>query len=368
MNWEPEKLDDQAYLAEGDPSGMLVSVASSAAQIRTAHRAAVEASVDAIASEGRPRAIVVAGMGASGVAGDVLEAVCGYGCPVPVTTVRGHRLPGWVGAADLVMAVSSTGDTQETLALAAEAARRGCRLLVVGGTGSPLQALATQRNAPFVPVTVAGQPRAALWALVVPLVAAAASLGLVEAGADLFESAAKRLEDVAHRCRPSSESFINPGKTLAEELAESVPMVWGSSRLMAVAAYRLATQLNENARYPALWGEIPEAGHNQLAALDGPLAERDIFADSPGRSLRLLVLRDSEEHPQVAKARQAAVRLAQDRGVPVSEIAAEAGHPLERLATVVGLGDYASVYLSLGYGVDPAPVSAIAELKARIGQ
>jgi glucose/mannose-6-phosphate isomerase len=361
MNWEPEKLDDQAYLAGGDPSGLLVSVASSAAQIRTAHRAAVEASVDAIASDGRPRAIVVAGMGTAGIAGDVLDAVCGYGSSVPITTVRGYRLPGWVGAADLVMAA---GDNEETLAVAAEAARRGCRLLAVGGKGAPLQALATQRNAPFVPAS----PGQGLWGLAVPLLAAAASLGLVDANGDLFESVAKRLEDVAHRCRPSSESFINPGKTLADELAETVPVIWGSSRLMAVAAHRLATQLNENARYPALWGELPEAGHNQVAAFDGPLAQRDIFADGQDRTLRLLVLRDAEEHPQAAKARQLSVRLAQDRGVPVSEIAAEPGHPLERLATVIGLGDYAGVYLSLGYGVDPAPVSAIAELRARIGQ
>ncbi|GAA0396013.1 bifunctional glucose-6-phosphate/mannose-6-phosphate isomerase [Acrocarpospora corrugata] len=366
MNWEPEQLDDQAYLAAGDPSGLLVSVASSAAQIRTAHRAAAEAAVDAIASEGRPRAIVVAGTGVAGVAGDVLDAVCGHGSSVPVSIVRGYRLPGWVGAADLVMAVSGTGDTEETLTVAAEAARRGCRLLAVGGKGSPLQALATQRSAPFVPVDPAA--RTALWPLVVPLIAAAGSLGLVEAGVDLFESVAKRLEDVAHRCRPSSESFINPGKTLADEIAETIPVIWGSSRLMAVAAARLAGQLNENARYPAIWGELPEAGHNQLAALDGPLAQRDIFADGPTRSLRLFIFRDAEEHPQVAKARQLSVRLAQDRGVPVSEIAAEAGHPLERLATVIGLGDYAGVYLSLGYGGDPAPVSAVAELRARIGQ
>ncbi|WP_214107598.1 SIS domain-containing protein [Acrocarpospora catenulata] len=368
MEWQPEKLDDQAYLAAGDPSGLLPAVASSGAQVRTAYRSAVEASAGVVAADGRPRAIVVAGMGASGIAGDVLAAVCGPGAPVPISTVRGYRLPGWVGAADLVMAVSRNGDTEETLALAAEAARRGCRLLAVGGRSSPLAALATQTGSPFVPVVPVGQQRTTLWSLAVPLIVAAASLGLAQADAGLFESVAKRLEEVAHRCRPSSESFINPGKTLAEELAESIPMVWGTSQLTMVAAYRLACQLGENARYPALWGEIPETGHNQIGALDGPLAQRDIFADSPSRSLRLVILRDTEEHPAVARRRQVSLRLAQDRGVPVSEIAAEGLHPLERLATLICLLDYAAVYLALGYGIDPAPVSAITELKTRIGQ
>ncbi|MEZ0074971.1 SIS domain-containing protein [Planotetraspora sp. GP83] len=380
--FEPDRLDDQSYLAEGDPSGMLRSVASAAAQVRTAYRAAVEAGVARMVANGRPRAIVVAGMGGAGISGDVLDAVCGNGTPLPIITVRGYRLPGWVGAADLVMVVSRSGNSEETLALAAEAVRRGSPTLGVGAADSPLAALVARGGGTFVPVSSgANQPRAALWELLVPLVVAASEMNLVKAGEDVFEAVATRLEDISHRCRPSSESFINPGKTLAMELAGSIPLVWGTSPIAAVAAHRLACQLNENAKYPAIWGEIPEVHHNQVATLDGPLAGRDIFADpfadepdepggpgGPAARLRLVLLRDVEEHPQVAKRRVVSVRLAEDRGVPVSEVLAEGGHPLERLATLVGLGDYASVYLALGYGIDPTAVSAIAELKARISQ
>ncbi|MBX6386983.1 MAG: mannose-6-phosphate isomerase, partial [Microbispora sp.] len=207
-------------------------------------------------------------------------------------------------------------------------------------------------------------PRATLWSLVVPPVMAVASLGLVAAGESEFESVAKRLEDLAHRCRPSSESFINPGKTLATELAGTLPVIWGTSPLAAVAARRLADRLGEDAGYPAVWGELPEAAHNQIVTFGGPLAGRDVFADpfadepGEGARLRLFLLRDTEEHPQVAAARAAAVRLAEDRGVPVSEILADGVHPLDRLAALIGLCDYASVYLALGYGRDPAAVGA----------
>ncbi|GAA3122659.1 bifunctional phosphoglucose/phosphomannose isomerase [Streptosporangium carneum] len=368
MSWEPDRLDDQALLVDGDPSGMLRAVAASAAQIRTSHRAAREADLTAVTRGGRPRAIVVAGMGGSGIAGDILDVVCGHGAPLPIVTVRSYQLPGWVGATDLVIAVSCSGKTEETIAVAMEAVRRGCRLLVLAAVDSPLHAVARQAGAPFVPATTGGQPRAAVWALSIPLVVVAAELGLLQLDDEVFEAVATRLEDVAHRCRPTSESFINPGKSLAMELAETVPMVWGSSPLAAVAAYRWASQLNENGKYPAVWGEIPEVNHNQVVAFDGPLARRDIFADEAGRSLRLFVLRDVEEHPQVARRREASVRMAEDRGVPVTQIVAEGLHPLERLATLIALGDYASTYLALGYGIDPTPVSAITELKARISQ
>ncbi|MBP2706033.1 mannose-6-phosphate isomerase [Microbispora sp. RL4-1S] len=372
--FEHDRLDDQAYLMEADPSGMLRTVASSGAQVRTAYRAAVEAGLAATGRDARPRAIVVTGMGASGLAGPVLDAVCGNGAPLPVVTVRGYRLPGWVGAADLVVAVSRSGGTEETLAVAAEAVRRGCGILGVGVPDSPLAALVTQGGGRYVPLSgVAGQPRATMWGLVVPPVVAAAGMGLVRADEGLFESVAARLEDIAHRCRPSSESFINPGKTLAAELAGSIPMIWGTSPLAGVAAYRMSCQINESARRPAVWGELPEAGHNQIAALDGPLAGRDIFADpfadgGEAPRLRLVVMRDADEHPRVTRRRVESVRLAEDRGVPVSEIAADEGHPLERLASLVGLADYAALYLALGYGLDPASAPVVGELSARVSQ
>ncbi|WP_335673912.1 SIS domain-containing protein [[Actinomadura] parvosata] len=347
---------------------MLPAVAASAAHVRTGYRNAVEARVDRLADHGRPRAIVVAGMGGSGVAGDILAAVVGNGAPLPIVTVRSYQLPGWVGATDLVIAVSGSGDTEETLAVATQAVRRGCALLGVGAPGSPLEAIATQASAVYVPVPVTGPSRANLWLLSIPPIVAAAALRLVQADADLFERVAAALEDMAHRCRPTSESFINPGKSLAMDLAESVPMIWGSSPAAAVAAYRLACQLSANAKYPALHGELPDVGHHQVAALDGPLAERDIFADTSGRTLKLVVLRDVEEHPQVTRRREASLRAARERDVPVTELTAEGEHPLERMAGLIGLGDYASTYLALGYDIDPTPVSAITEVKARISQ
>lgn len=37
-----------------------------------------------------------------------------------------------------------------------------------------------------------------------------------------------------------------------------------------------------------------------------------------------------------------------------------------RLASLIQLIDYATVYLALGSGVDPSPINPIQELKARI--
>lgn len=354
-------LDDADMLEAADPGGMLRQVASSAAQVRTAERATAEVDLGAVVSAGRPRAIVVTGMGGSGIAGEMLSAVCGTGCPVQVTTVHDYTLPGWAGAADLVIAVSCSGASEETLSVAHQAVRRGCRLAAVGAPGSPLADIAAQARAPLIPVTGAGIPRATLWGLSIPLVGIAQRLGLAEMGPDTYEDTARLLEDISHRCRPASESFVNPAKVLAAELAGTLPVIWGTSLLAGVAAGRFACQLNENAKQPAVAGVLPEANHNQVVPFDGPFAACD--APLP---LRLVVLRDVREHPQVSKRREVSVALAADRCVGVTEIRAEGDHPLFRLASLVQLIDYATVYLALGSGIDPSPVSAIQELKARI--
>ncbi len=364
-----DRLDDPLLLEAGDPAGMLRQVASSAAQVRTAVAVTQEVDLRAIADAGRPRAIVVTGMGGSGVAGEVLGAVTGSGCPVQVAVVHDYRLPAWVGAADLVIAVSCSGGTEETLAAAGEAVRRGCPLIAVGGKGSPLADLAEQARAPFVPVQSAGQPRSTLWALSVPLLVLASRLGVAALAPGAFEAAAAELERVSHLCRPDSESFVNPGKSLALELAGTLPMIWGTSPLTAVAAYRFACQLNENAKYPGVSGTLPEANHNQVVCFDGQFApgSPDMGAgEEPAVPLRLVLLRDSQEHPQVTRRREESARLATGRGIEVTELAAEGEQPLERLASLVQLIDYATVYLGIAQGIDPGPVAAIQELKARI--
>jgi glucose/mannose-6-phosphate isomerase len=362
-------LDDTTAVEEGDPGQMLRAVASSAAQAREAVARAADAGLERLDGV-RPRAIVAVGMGGSGIAGDLLGAALGPGCPAPVLTHRGYGLPGWVGAADLVLAVSCSGSTAETLAATEDAVRRGAHLVTVGAAASPLAHLAERAHAPHVTVPGGRQPRASIWALSVPLVLVADHLGLL--GEPLaVEATAERLEAVAELCHPTRDSLVNPAKELAIALSGGLAAVWGASPLAGVVAYRFACQLAENAKLPAAWGVLPEAAHNQVVAYDGPWApgERDLFADPdldgpPLPALAQVLLRSApDEHPEVARRTDQVATLARSRGIRVAELAAEGTSRLERLASLICLTDYASVYLALLGGLDPTPVDAITTLK-----
>ena len=369
-------LDDPAALEAADPGGMLRATADAGAQVRRALSATDPAALAAVAVDGRPRAVVVAGMGGSGISGDVLAAVCGTGCPVPVSTLRGYTLPGWVGPLDLVIAVSCSGRTEETLSVATEAVKRGTRLVGVGSAGSPLHDLVTEApGAVFLPVDPGSlMPRASLWLLSTPLLLLADALGLADVPRMALERAADLLDERAVAHGPVSPLADNTAKLLGVSLAGSLPMVWGTSPLGALAAYRLACQLNENAKMAVASGPFPEVTHNQVVALDGAAgggSDDDIFRDpfedgaGPAR-LRLVVLRDPGEHVQDGRRADVSRDLAERRGVPVDVLVADEGHPVVRLASLLGIVDWVSVYAAIAQGVDPTPIGPINELKDRI--
>lgn len=369
-------LDDLDALDERDPGAMLRAVGSAGAQVREALLRLDEDAVRAVVADGRPRGVVVAGMGGSGIAGDVVAAVTGPSCAVPVTVSRGYRLPGWVGPLDLVIAVSCSGETEETLAATDEALRRGARVVTAARPGSSLAARSAGGRAVQLNIDSGGRmPRANLWALVTPLLAVVDSLGLASVPRGLLAGVADQLDATSAACGPTSEIYDNVAKKTALRLSGALPMVWGASELAAVAALRFACQLAENAKQPAVHGALTEVHHNQVVTLAGRYGAgagditEDIFRDplldgGPTREkLRLLLLRDTEELEPVVRRCQATLLLTEQYGVAVDELAARGEHPLERLASLIAPLDFASVYLALLEGTDPTPIDPIVTLK-----
>jgi D-arabinose 5-phosphate isomerase GutQ len=376
-------LDSLERIEAADRSGMLRALASAGAQVRESAALAAEANLTSLADEGRPRAVVVAGVGTAARTGDLLETVAGPRCPVPVVGHRSAGIPGWVGASDAVIAVSASGRSPEALAAADAAGRRGARLVAIGPPDSELQSLAERARAPFVPVPRRAPARASLWALTVPVLLAARTLGLLRINEADFAETAARLDADAERCRPGADSFVNPAKALALDLANSIPIVWGSSPLATVAARRVGDMLSANARYPVVAGALGEAGRGRVGLIDGVYgglveSERDIFAD-PGDEadeptrLRVLLLRDgglADENadagePAAVEDRRAdaVLELAARRSVRCGVIQAEGASPLERLASLIAVPDFASVYLAIAHGLDPTAVPAVDEMK-----
>ena len=74
-------------------------------------------------------------------------------------------------------------------------------------------------------------------------------------------------QQLAHRreqCKPAVEGDRNPARELARKIGRTMPIVYGSGGLGAVAAMRWKQSVNENAKAPAFWNEYPELDHNEV--------------------------------------------------------------------------------------------------------
>jgi glucose/mannose-6-phosphate isomerase len=366
-------LDDIKGMSALDASNMLPAVASSGAQMREAVATINRDSLATVSKGDQPRNLVIAGLGGSGVGGQVLRAVLGHGTPVPILLEQSHSLPGWVGPMDVVVGVSCSGMTEETLSTTAEAGRRGARVITIGAGGSDLEKLSNSiSGAVHFAIDAKGRsPRASLWTHATPLLMVANALGIAHIDEKEFEIAADLMDELSVANGPSVPLGENYAKGLALSCAESLPMVWGTGMIGATAAARFMAQLAENSKIPAAHGELPEVGHNQIVTFDGVLAgaapAKDIFSDNEGvmdRRTHLYILRDTNEHPAVEKRIGIVSQIANDRNVPVTLIQATGNHPISRLASLIIPTDWASVYAGLALGIDPSQISTINQLKA----
>jgi len=100
--------------------------------------------VPAVPPQQRHNGVVVCGMGGSAIGADVVGAAL-PSLTLPYQVVRGYVLPAWVTPQTLVVCVSYSGDTAETLSCLEAALARGCRPVCVA-TGGGVAAIAGQRQ------------------------------------------------------------------------------------------------------------------------------------------------------------------------------------------------------------------------------
>jgi len=336
-----------------DSQGMLDAVTALPEQVEAALTAGRD--LENLPEHDDVEQVVVLGMGGSGIAGEVLTSAAGPFLPVPVLVFRSYHVPAFVGEGTLVFAISFSGDTEETIEAATEAALSGARVVAVT-QGGELGRLAESWGAPIIRVPDdIPQPRAGIGAMAIPPLAVLERIGLFP-GASFWVNAA--VESLKIR----RDQLLQPGneaEVLARRIGRTIPLVYGGGGLGGVAAHRWKTQMNENAKVPAFWNTQPEICHNEVAGWGQ-------HGDLTRQAMTVVGLRHDFEHPQVMHRFELTYRLLEEVVSSVQQVRAEGEGELAQLLDLIMVGDFTSVRLALQEGVDPGPVPAIDEIKAAL--
>ena len=342
---------DRESIAAVDEKGLLEDILALPDHLRDALWRVESSNLE---PRGATGGLIVAGMGGSAIGGELARAALGDRALRPIAIARGYGLPPWTAPDSTVLCSSYSGNTEEVLA-AFEAAGVVGAQRIVATTGGKLAAAARTDGVPVIPLPGGFQPRAAVgYSLVVALEVA----WLCGAGERLhseIDVAAARTEELVENWQPGGPQEDFP-KELARGLHGTVPQIAGSG-LTSPIAYRWKTQINENAKMPAFSHELPELDHNEIVGWQA--------ASEIGR-FSAVFLDDSDLHPRIRQ------RIELTRGLITAEAAATfrveslGGTRIERLLSLVLLGDLVSLYLAVLRGVDPSPVVMIDRLKSAL--
>jgi glucose/mannose-6-phosphate isomerase len=293
--------------------------------------------------------LIVCGMGGSGAGGLLARAALGDRLSLPLTSVRDYEFAPWASPERVVLCASYSGDTEETLACFDAAEAVGCRR-IAATTGGALAEAARAAGVPVIPFPAALQPRSAVGYLFVVAAEVAALAGAAVAIRTEIDAAAQTLAQ-------ARDALVARSVELADAIGGTIPVIYGND-LTRPIAYRWKTEVNENAKQPAFWNEMPEMGHNEIVGwAEGSGAER----------FSAIFLLDSDQHPRQRRRMEITAELIEPIVAHVELVEIEGESRTARMLQLLMLGDLLSLHLAARRGVDPTPITAIDQLKGRLG-
>jgi glucose/mannose-6-phosphate isomerase len=295
-------------------------------------------------------------MGGSGVAGDVLRSLYAARLHVPVVVTKGYGLPEFCGRDTLVLAMSFSGNTEETLSAYGEAVDRGCRVVSVCA-GGELAALSEADDVARVPIPPeVPVPRAALGYLAAAPLGVLDAMGLLAHAPEDVAESGRTVDALAPTLHPSVPIEANEAKALAAWLSSRTVLIWGSEGLAEAPALRWKAQFNENAKVPAWSSALPELDHNEIEG----------WADGAGRGYGAVILRHGHEHPRMGRRVQATLDAIARSGLDARQVWARGDRPMAALFWLMMMGDFIAIYLAILQGIDPTPIPVLTALKTRL--
>ncbi len=303
------------------------------------------------------RNIVVTGLGGSAIGGDILRTYALSQARIPVLVNRDYDLPGFVDSNSLVLVVSYSGNTEETLSAYRQAGQKGAAVIAVT-SGGKLADMADNDGAAVVQVPGGLSPRAATGYLFAPLALILAEIGIMPGAANDLEETIRILRDVRQAIHPGVDD--NQARMMARELKGNLPLIWGTTAHSEVAALRWKTQINENAKCPVFYNVFPELNHNEIVGFEEPKHILD--------HLVVIILRDSGDHERVQKRIEISKGIIADKVKKVMEVETRGESFLAKFYSLAYIGDYTSFYLALEYGINPTPVDTIDYLKSELAR
>lgn len=287
--------------------------------------------------------VVICGIGGSALPVNVLNTIVKPN--IPVLTHRNYNLPNEATEKSLVVCISYSGNTEETVSALEQSIEKKIKTIGIA-TGGKIEKICNEHNIPFVKIPSGIEPRSATGYLFSALAKILANAKIIQDPSVDVINSVKDLESV-------NESLEKEGKEFAKKLKGKIPVVYASAEFKNIARI-WKIKFNENSKTPAFWNYFPELNHNEMVGFS-QLEKKNNF--------HFIIIKDNYTHERNLKRMDLFGDLLKEKGSGVSFVDFQKGSLLSGVFAMLLLGDWVSYYLALENKVDPTPVKMVEDFK-----
>lgn len=294
--------------------------------------------------------VAVVGLGGSGIGGKVISDIVWDWCTAPINFIQDYNVPAWVDSETLFIAVSYSGNTEETLSALEEAMDKGAAITCIT-SGGKLAEIAAKKDINCIVIPGGQPPRTSFGFNAAQNLFVLGAYKLI-AGLD-YSNQLIAASELLHANR---DKIRTEARGIAEKISGLFPVIYSSNR-MEGAAVRLRQQINENAKQLCWHHVLPEMNHNELVGWAGaPDNMAAIFIHSP------------EDHPKTRKRQSLSVEIIEKHASCIVDLLPEGETRIERTYWLIHLGDWISYYMAELNGADPIEIGVIDYFKAELSK
>jgi len=350
-------LDDLEAISKIDKKGMLDAIEKLPEQIKETENIVNTTQLDSLF---RIDHIIINGMGASAISGDIVQALLRDKVDIPIFVTRSYDLPKWANKNTLLFSQSYSGNTEETLSTFKHACQKKCKIIGIS-SGGKLQEYCEKREIPHIKIPSGYQPRAATAYTLFSSIRVLKKIGLLN---DFIEPEIIETIEITQEFRDKNKKTIptedNISKQTAKKIFNTVPQIYGWGAYTSIAR-RWCQQLNENSKVICRYDEVSECNHNDIIG----------WSMNPeiSKKFTCILFRDeADESIYMSKRLNFMKEFYEGVASNVIEIPVKGKKRLAKMMYTMYLGDYISCYLAILRETDPTPIDAITELKNELAK
>ena len=292
--------------------------------------------------------LIFSGMGGSGTICDVFSSIFSQ-TSITINVTKGYNLPKPVNENTLVVVISASGNTQETITVLKSAHKKGLKIVAFSDDGK-IQDYCSKNNIVHKKITLTHSPRSSFPSFLYSI------LNFFEPILPLTSNEIKEsitaLEKKQYLVSSDNIDKNNPSLMLADWIT-GIPMIyypWG----LNAAAIRFKNSLQENAKSHAMVENVIEACHNNIVAWEKTV------------NVKPILIKGQDDYFKTKQRWEILQKFFDIQNIDYWEINSIDGNILSKLVDLIYLLDYASIYRAVLSKIDPSTIYPIDFIKNEI--